>query len=171
MQKYSSSSALGHWLALLLIAILFALGLLSHGYSPETKNPDILQSHIFLGIFFLVVSVARLWFRFSTKKPNELDTVNKSHKILKNSVQWLLYLFSILVPLAGLNIILSSDVDLEIIENHPELLFSQATQLAREYHEIFAFAFLFLIAFHLAGVVLHIVRTKTNILKRMWPDA
>jgi cytochrome b561 len=170
MQKYSTQSALLHWLSLLLVTILFVSGLVSHEFEAEAKNPDILQSHIFLGIFLLVVSLARLWFRFSTKQPEELETINNSHKIIKKSIQFLLYIFSILTPLAGLNIILSSDVDLEIIETHPELLFSETTHLAREYHEIIAFAFLFLILAHSVGIVLHILRTKTNILGRMWPD-
>ena len=168
MEKFSNRNALIHWISAIIIAFMFITGLISSDFDLKHKNANILQAHIFIGIFVLLISLIRVFTILKDQRPKELETVNKFHFLFKKLVQSLIYLLLIILPTSGLIIISNSPVDLEILESRPELLFSKEILDLIEIHEILVYSFLTLIVFHIAGIFLHMIRTKEKILKRMW---
>ena len=153
-KNYSKTQIILHWLVVL--AVLFQF--VAHdsiealwrgrmdGSLPNEPVPDI---HVAMGIVIFILIIWRLWLRFSYGAPDLPEKDPTWARILAQSVQGLLYLSLLLLPLSG---------------SAGWFFGAQGAIVA---HGIIKNLVLALIALHVAGALAQHFWFKTDVLMRM----
>ena len=167
MKKYSKGSVILHAIqgvGLLLILLTGSLVL-----SEMPNNADKISSfaiHMGLGLFLLVLTLIRIWFIVKSPKVESLNVDSFRQKLIKiNHI--LIYVVVLVMGVSG--IVMSQ------LSGLGEIVFfgvNQAIDLdglaPALVHKVLAKVLMFLIVMHVIGVFSYMVKTKENILKRMW---
>lgn len=164
-----------HWLMAILVVILFFIGQFRlNNLIPSSEKAGPLTLHVFLGNTLLLVVVLRLFLRTRvTTKPifqkvpkdqakNTLDTIN-------SYTQPLLYLFTLLMCLAGIGISLPADLfHILILRTGASLPIDFNIFPARQYHVFISILLSVFVIIHVLVFVQHQFLNKENYLKKMW---
>ncbi len=116
MSRYHPLLVVLHWLSALLIIAAFLLGVFALAEQPNTQEKIIpLGIHSALGVVTLLITLLRFVARQATLKPlrkvkNPLSKPKPLIVTMAEPVQWLLYLFTLLMSLTGIGLTLQAGV-------------------------------------------------------------
>ena len=167
MKKYSVGSIVLH--AVQGIGLLFILLSGSLVLSEMPNNIDKIDSfkiHMILGVVLLVLTFVRIWFILKSPKVEPLPIKGFRQKLVKiNHI-----LIYVVIAIMGISGIVTAQ-----LAGLGDIVFfgsTQAIQLdgitSALVHEVLAKVLMFLIVMHVLGVLSYAIKTKENILKRMW---
>lgn len=167
MKKYSIGSIILH--AVQGVGVLFILLTGSLVLSEMPNNVDKISSfaiHMISGVVLLVLTFVRIWFILRSPKVESLNVDGFRQKLIKIN-HLLIYVVILLMGTSG--IVMSQ------LSGLGEIVFFGANQaidledlIPALMHGVLAKVLMFLIVMHVLGVFSYMVKTKENILKRMW---
>lgn len=115
MNRYPPLLIILHWVSALLIFTTFLLGVFALAERPNTQEKIVpLAVHMALGAVLLVLTVIRLAIRLATRKPSRRRASPArapSRPLIVTMaapVQWLLYVFTLLMSLTGIGLTLQA---------------------------------------------------------------
>lgn len=160
-----------HWGMALAIVAMFALGVWMRTlnyYSPYyTLAPDI---HRGVGIFLLILLVARFAWRLVNPKPDDSE-LTRFEAVASHVVHWGFYPLLFALMISGYLISTSDGRAIDVFG-----LFSVPSVYAREgledqagyIHKILAYVTMLIASFHTIGAFKHHFADRSRILTRMW---
>ena len=158
-KRYSALWVTLHWLIALLLLAVFYLG-----FSTRTIPPAdwlvYVRWHIPLGLAILILMVIRIIVRWRTPHPEPATTGNALLDKIGVLTHYLLYVFAIIMPLAGM--VLASTYDLIPIQ------FGAISNTMPGLHRLIAPVLAVLIVLHILAALYHQVIKKDNLMSRMW---
>jgi len=171
MQKYTKIFSSIHWVHAVIIVMLISGGFLSLPELPKSAN-NLAQfkSHMILGFIATILTIIRL---IMLKKQPTLPPLNMSsaRDILVKWNHRLIYIFLLITGFSGAATTKSANVGQVIIFGKDPSVYKgigSITQTLSNIHTISATILLVLIAMHIVGVISYIIKSKENILKRVW---
>ncbi len=160
-----------HWIHAALIAfVLLSGGLILSEMPNNADKIGSLKVHMLLGILITVITFVRLFkvSKHPEMKPLEVGTGRE--KIIKWNHR-LIYLMLIIVGLSGVIAANASGLGDIVFFGKEAELYADATSLSKlagGVHAVATKLLMFLIVMHVAGIVSYVLKTKKNVLKRMW---
>lgn len=170
IERYSKGAVALHWLIALLLAGEIALGFaMPRGADGFAEY----QLHKSIGITILALSLLRLGWRFTHRRPAPLE--GGVTGFLASAVHVGFYAFMILMPLTGWALVSSDRIDVPTllfgVVPWPHLPIGEAwNEVAEEAHELLAWGGLALFALHVVGALRHHVMLGDGLLARMTFD-
>lgn len=170
--RYSALARSLHWLTVLLIIAVFALGSqLEH--PPEGWGDTIYRLHWSVGLTILAVTFIRLANRILAGAPPPYAGLTALELRLSTAVHHGLYLMLFVAPLLGWlgKSAYGGAISVFGLFNVPALIAqNEATaKVLLGAHKIAVKLLLLLIALHVAGALNHILIKKDGVFARMWP--
>ncbi len=167
MKKYPASIIVLHWLTVILVAIVAYKGFHLEDYEFNAANFSKFRNHALLGILILIITLVR--FYLIKKHQNNLPQLHyysNFHRLVVNAVHAMIYTLLILIPIVGfLNVLQTGAFGYCFGKEFPEG--AQLNDTLHEMHEILAWFLFFLIAAHVLGVLMYMIKTKEKLIKRM----
>ena len=167
--RYNAAARAFHaGIAVLVIANL-TTGLL---HEPLEDAVNLMPLHKSLGLTILVVSVARVLWRFTWKAPAYGPTVGRVDVALAKVAHALFYGLLLLLPLTGW--IMSSGSQRPLawfgvpVPKFDVVRESPLWETAHEGHELLGYLMLALAVLHIAAALRHHFILKDGVLRRMW---
>lgn len=177
-ERYGTIAILLHWVIAGLVLANIAIGLaFANSKAAEAGVSSLTQLHKSIGLSVLLLSVARLAWRFTYRAPPS----PQPYALLARAVHLLFYILLIAIPLAGWALV---SVSPRNIPTHyfglfvwPHMSWLHDLPLADRRHDISAFVLihnslafltLALIALHVAGAFYHMTR-RDGVMRRMLP--
>ena len=157
--------------AVIAAMVIFNLAIGIGGDGLEiTWNP--FPAHKATGILILLLSLARLGWRFTWTMPDWPATMGKVQRTVAKVTHVALYALMIIVPLTGWIFSSAGKYPLSIygLFDWPKLAVAKDSQLAgaaHESHEVLGFLMAGLVALHIAAALHHHFIIKDNVLRRM----
>ena len=160
-----------HWIHAALIAfVLLSGGLILSEMPNNVDKIGSLKVHMILGVLITVITLVRL-FKISKHpemKPLEVGTGRE--QIIKWNHR-LIYLILIIVGLSGMVAANTSGLGDIVFFGKEAELYADATSLSKlagGVHAVATKLLMALIVMHVAGIISYMIKTKKNVLKRMW---
>ncbi len=171
VDRYSSGAILLHWLIALALAAVIAIGFTM---PKDASGFQLFQLHKSIGITILVLTVVRIVWRLTHKRPDKVERGLTG--FLASAVHVLFYAFMLLAPLTGWAVVSSSELDIPTllygVVPWPHLPVPQSlNHTLEEAHELLAFLGLALFVLHVAGALRHHFLRGDNFIGRMSPGA
>ncbi len=172
VENYNFLTILLHWLTMVLVIGLFALGLwmgeLNELHEWYRRAPHL---HASVGIFLLSLTVLRLIWIFVTPKPDFIEGTAPWEQATTAIVHSLLYLLLFLVMISGYLIATADGNGIMVFKlfELPALPwhFEEQKEIAEEIHEFLAFGLIGLMILHMLAALKHHFISNDNTLKRM----
>ncbi|MCX7122794.1 MAG: cytochrome b [Gammaproteobacteria bacterium] len=162
--RYGSVTKLFHWLIVLLVLLMF----LSGYFGLFSMN-----THKLMGLSILALMVFRIVWRLCNPTPELPPHVTRFEKIASHSVQGLLYLALLAMPLSGWIMATAKghfpSIGTWMISFPGIPLNHFLGELCEKIHETLAIIILVLIGLHFLGAMKHYFIDKDGILQRMLP--
>lgn len=98
--RYSGAAIMLHWLIAAALAFQFGLGEALEHLERGPKQLDVMQFHKTIGITILVLTLARVFIRFTKPRPAPMGDAGWAQK-LAGITHWGLYAFMLLAPITG----------------------------------------------------------------------
>lgn len=170
--RYSSLSIFLHWLIALLVAGQF-IGM-SYLEGLERGDPFLgpgYMLHKSTGLTILALTLVRIVARLTEKFPELPEHMAMWERILARSTHIGFYGLLLLMPVSGwaFGVTAERGLDWYGLFGVPELPLAGLREVAHEAHEVGAYAFLVLIAAHVAGALKHHLLDRDTVLHRMLP--
>jgi cytochrome b561 len=173
IQKYHLSLRILHWLMALIIIGLLIVGFYMASLDEFAPNKEkLFIIHKSLGVTLFVLVFIRIFFRITKKTPPLPDSIPKIIQLAANSVQYLLYLMMILMPISGY--LMSSYYGFPVIMFSTPLPMLVHTDMEmgktfNDIHKILGYCLVALLTLHILGALKHrFFDVKENdVLKRM----
>jgi len=170
MERYSNKFVAIHWIhGLLLGFILIGAKLNIPKLTNTPQNLESYKMHMVMGLIAFALLIVRL---ILLRREPKLKIYKDNFK--QALVDWnhrLIYLFIFLSAISGMAIAKVSNLgEILFLKANPNS-FSGLTPLVKNFatmHSIFTTILMALIAMHVIGVVVYIIKTKENIIKKMW---
>jgi cytochrome b561/polyisoprenoid-binding protein YceI len=167
--RYSSVAVLLHWVIALALGFQLALGF---SMPKDASGFWYYQLHKSVGITILLLSLARLAWRLTHRRPPKVE--HGFNGFLAAAVHTLLYAFMIGAPLTGWALVSTAPIEVPTLLYGaipwPHLPLPQAlNEGLEETHELLAWIGLALIVLHVAGALRHQLLLKDGLLRRMAP--
>jgi cytochrome b561 len=178
-KSYGLVSILFHWAIAFLFLLQMPLGYLTQATRDQPALQfELYQWHKSVGFLILLVASLRLAWWLLNPKPQLPDTIEPQEKVAARAVHVMLYLLTILVPLAGWAVVSTSPLqipsyafNLVVVPNLPLAVSSYAEGLWSSIHGFLAYAAAFLAAVHILAALRHHFHFRDRILLRMlWPE-
>lgn len=174
MERYGSLSIGLHWLMLLLLAAVYAC-IESHEFFPKGSDPrEALKTwHFMLGLSVLVLVALRLVAHLIGPAPLASPDAPRWQAVLARLMHFALYLFMILMPLAGWLLLSAEGKPVPFFGLHLPALIAKSKDLAdsiKEIHEIGGTVGYFLVGLHAAAALFHHYVARDDTLRRMLPE-
>ena len=110
-KKYHPIQVTFHWLVVLLVAAVFVMGKSMSGLPNNANKLAPLAMHMGVGIFTLVVLVARFIARLKLPKPEHATAGNAFLDWIGKAVHYALYLLVFLMTVSGLSLSMQAGLD------------------------------------------------------------
>ncbi|MGW7772007.1 cytochrome b [Pseudomonas machongensis] len=169
--RYSAVTIVLHWLGTLGLVALLVLQLTIGSHDGDPLQADLLKWQNLVGLIVWVVSIYRLWARWTSFHPLPVGTPNPIEVIISRSVAFALVLAMVLLPIAIWASRATAGVAVELPGGLSlPLVFSPNPGLKRFVDVAFnigASAFLAGLALHLFGAMKNHFVLKNDTLKRM----
>ena len=171
---YDSTTQAVHWLVAALAVITVPLGWAIAGAPRNTPQRDLLLLlHRYVGLTILAAMVFRIGWRWHRPPPPLPPVLARSEIALARITHFALYLFLILMPLAGyLNAAAAGHaVNFFGVVSIPPLLpeVDRLSQVAIAVHLVAQYPLYLLVALHIAGALFHGAIRRDGIVERMLP--
>jgi cytochrome b561 len=177
-ERYGLVAIVLHWLVAALVLANIAIGLaFANSKAAEAGISALTQLHKSIGLSVLMLSVARLAWRFTYRAPPSAQP----YGLLARAVHILFYGLLIAIPLAGWALVSISPRNIPTryfgLFVWPHIGWLHSLPLAQRRHDISAFVLvhnclafltLALIALHVAGALYHMAR-RDGVMRRMLP--
>lgn len=169
IKRYSTTMIVLHWVLAVFIlgAIFFGAFVLDEMENTHPQKILLLKTHIIVGAGILLLTLLRLYLRYSTPQPAPLVSDKPLADKLAKGLHHLLYLLTILTVLSGLTLAITADLPAVLLNHVGELPKDYEDYLAHEAHDIFANLLLFSILLHAAAALYHQFILKDGLLSRM----
>ncbi len=174
MSRYHPLLVILHWVTALLIAVTFLMGMFVLVPMPNNGQKIVPVSvHMLLGLLILVLTVTRYLVRLKTLKPlrkvkNPLAKKKPLIVTMAEPVQYLLYLFSILMSLTGIGLALQAGILGQMFSNGMTLPQNFYDFPLRTIHGTISTVLFVLIVLHLLTWVYYQFLRGENALAWMW---
>ena len=166
--RYSRVAIWLHWVIAAALAGQIALG---HAMPRDASGFALYQLHKSVGITILVLSVARLLWRFNHARPAPIE--GGIGGFLAKAVHCGFYAFMILGPLTGWALVSTAPVNVPTlifgVIPLPHLPLAGDSEIWEQAHEIVANVGLLLFLLHVAGALRHHFLIRDGLLARMAP--
>ncbi|WP_020559980.1 cytochrome b [Thiofilum flexile] len=160
-----------HWLLALMLVVALVMGAVVLDKTPNSDPEKInaLRGHMIAGGVILILTLVRIFVRFTTTAPVHATTGNVLLDKLGALVHVLLNL--LVIVMAGSGIALAASAGL------PDIVFGGSGQAlpesfgafpARAAHGIIAKLLMATIVLHIVGAIYHQVILKDGLMKRVW---
>ncbi|MEZ5998201.1 MAG: cytochrome b/b6 domain-containing protein [Hyphomonas sp.] len=171
--RYTTVAILLHWtLAVLLVFMIWL------GWNME-DSASRFQLHKSIGISILVLTIARILWRWMNPPPPLPDDMAPREMLLSHLVHRGMYVLMVLLPLLGWFLVSTSKKQVPTIlfdtVRWPHLPFTEGLrggtlhEVAEFLHSKGAWVLIVLLALHVAGAVKHEIAAEQGVLKRMLP--
>jgi len=169
MKRYSTMMVLLHWVLAIFIlgAIFMGAVVLDEMESTHPQKIILLQTHILVGMSILLLTVFRLYVRYTTPQPAALVSDKPVLDKIAKGIHHLLYLLTILTALAGVYLAASANLPAVLLNHLGELPKDYEDFIAHEAHGLFADLLFFTILLHAAAALYHQFILKDGLLSRM----
>jgi cytochrome b561 len=171
--RYDRVAVTLHWTIAILIIVNLTIGLLHESLLKGT-----IPLHKSIGMLVLLLSVARLLWRFTHRPPPLPATVKAWEKGLAHAVHWLLYALMILIPLSGWVFTSASPnrhplgfFGLFPLPMFPVTQDKALSSVIAERHEQLAYLMIALLLLHICAATKHRFVDRDRTLDRMLPGA
>lgn len=161
-KRYSTLWVSLHWATVLLLLAVFSLGF-STRFLPPPARLSVVRWHMPLGFSILLLMAVRIVVRWRSPRPEPASAGSPLLDKIGVLTHYLLYLFAILMPIAGLA--LASTYNLLPFEVGPAA--GVLTWFA-SLHRLIAPVLALLILLHILAAFYHQLIRKDNLLARMW---
>ena len=171
VQRYTGNAILFHWLMALMLLFMAISGLLFDDI-PKDIKPTIINLHAITGTAFLVLLVARIWWRINHRPPPSPPGTSELNRRLSHIGHLALYALMVIVPLAGLVYLYSRGRGLDFGFFQLASPFGEMPAIrrpARVVHSWSADILMVAALGHIAFALWHQFVMKDNILLRMMP--
>jgi len=162
-KRYSPLWVTLHWVAALLIFVVFYIGIISEDVRLAEKV-GYLRWHMPLGVTVFLLTLARLVVRWRAPRPADATTGSALLDKAGLLTHYLLYLFSLLMPLTGMALSWTFNLAPVVFEGQGSL----PRNLQPMLHGVIYPFFAFLILLHILAALYHQFIRKDNLLARMW---
>jgi cytochrome b561 len=171
MEKYSKCMVRIHWIHGALISfVLLSGGLILSNMPDNADKIGSLKGHIIMGLLITIITLVRIVKVRKHPEMKPLSVGEGREKIIKWNHR-LIYIMLLIVGISGMVAAKTSGVgDIVFLGKQAEL-YADATsfsKLAGGVHAVATKLLMALIVMHVAGIVSYALKTKENILKRMW---
>ena len=160
-----------HWIHAALIAfVLLSGGLILSEMPNNAEKIGSLKVHMLLGILITLITFVRLFKASKHPEMKPLEVGTGREKIIKWNHR-LIYLMLIIVGLSGVIAANASGLGDIVFFGKEAELYADATSLSKlagGVHAVATKLLMFLIVMHVAGIISYMLKTKENVLKRMW---
>ena len=173
--RYGAVAQGFHWLVALLVIGMLAMGLWMDGLKAGPDKLNIYALHKSVGITVLALVVLRLIWKLSNPHPQALPTHQQWEKFLAKLVHVFLYFAIIGMPLSGWIMSSAKGFPVSVFGwfTLPDLVepSKDIGKLAKEFHELTAFALIGAIVLHFVGAMKHNVIDKDGTLRWILPGS
>ena len=162
-ETYGRVTQIIHWLSALLIIGLLIFGTIMTGLQDGATKTQMYQTHVFIGLTVLVLTLVRLAWRFVEPWPDGPPglSTNRARAFKWNHI--LLYVFIVPLLLSGVSMLLLSNLGLSPGGVTPQAIMDVPPRI---FHGIGSKLVLVLFLMHVVGVVQYQI-TKGDTLGRM----
>ncbi|MCB9987899.1 MAG: cytochrome b [Rhodospirillales bacterium] len=162
-----------HWVIAFLIVGMLALGLYMEEMERSPEKFELYGIHKSFGILVLALVVLRILWRFMNATPAPLPNHQRWEVVLAKSVQGILYLMMMVMPLSGWMMSSAGGHDVAFfgLFTMPPLVekSKEIGEIASEIHEVAAWIMIGAIVLHVAGALKHKLIDKDGTVARMLP--
>ena len=171
--RYSYGAMFFHWVIAVAVIVNWRLVENAHDLKGAARG-DLMNDHKALGITILVLTVARLLWRWTHPRPPLAEHLASWEKALAKITHFIFYFLLIALPLGGwlANSFAGNSVDFFGLFTIGALPVGESRQTAGTiygFHETGANILLILVALHVVGVIKHMVIDQDGQLWRMLP--
>ncbi|KOR32549.1 hypothetical protein TI05_06615 [Achromatium sp. WMS3] len=174
-ERYGIVSKVLHWAMALMILSMIGLGVYMTGLElGDSSRFQLYSFHKSIGVTILILAIIRFFWIHISPPPKLPRALIRIEAVVAKIVQALLYVLMIATPLVGYLMSNSAGYGVNYfgMVQLPRLLGKNHAwhEIFAEAHAILAFAFLFLVALHVAGALKHRFLDKNvdaDVLKRM----
>jgi len=162
-----------HWITALAVLGLIGLGLWMTGLPLGRLKLQAYAWHKWIGLVVLVLTVARLLWRWRYPPPPLPGTLRRWELTLAPAGHWALLVLLIAMPVSGWLMNSAAGVGLywfgvipvpDLVPRDPDLF-----EALRTAHRILSRLLIATITLHVAAVIYHDVLRRDGIFRRMWP--
>jgi len=162
-----------HWLLAILIIGQFVLGAVAADMPVSPVKFDLFVWHKSLGVTILLLVILRLIWRLTNPVPRLPTGVPARERRLAHTSHYLLYGFTIIVPLSGWIVSDTSRIPFRIYWSipTPDLMPAsrEVSELAANVHGFLVVLMIVIIAVHVLAALRHHFVTHNDVLLRMLP--
>ena len=155
-QNYGRVAVGFHWVSALLILMMLPLGFLMQKAS-EAEKIQWYRIHILIGILILLITLARIAWKFFNVKPEPAPGLRGIHLLGMKLIHILLYLVLFLLPVSGIVLMVQSGM-VDVLRGVTQDLPKFDGMDARQAHGLLSRCFIGLLIAHIGGVILHQIR-------------
>ncbi len=172
IQRYSTTAIIIHWLMAIMIIAMIGLGFYMTGLEKGSDERSwFFGFHKSMGLTLALLAIIRLGWKIFSPSLALPDYVAPLHRKMATVTHHLLYLIMFIQPVSGYISSSFSGYKTRFWgiplphwgSKQPEL-----NQLFTNIHDVSAFFLVALLLLHFAGVIYHLQKKETNLLKRMW---
>jgi len=171
MEKYTKSFAAMHWIHGAIILLILTVATLTLPDLPEKASElEPFRGHMILGFVATLLTFTRI---YMVRKQPELSSLDMG-SFRESMVKWnhrLIYIVLVVVGLSGMATTKSANIGQVLIFGQDPSVYTGPggiTETLASVHSVSTTLLMILIAMHILGVISYILKTKTNILKRVW---
>ena len=168
-RKYHPIQVTLHWLVVIVVFAAFVIGKSMSGQPNDANKLMPLALHMGLGIFTLVVIVARFIARMKLPRPEHATAGNAFFDWIGKAVHYALYLFVFLMAVSGMALSMQARlVPIVFGVSGSPLPVDFFDFTARIMHGFIAPTLFLLVILHVGAALYHQFMLKDNLLARMW---
>jgi cytochrome b561 len=164
LSTYGRIAQAFHWLSAFFILAMLPLGLAMTRLAEGPSKTFLYQAHVGLGLLVLVLTTARIFWRFIEPTPEAPAGLSPLHKFGFKAIHFLLYFVLAVLLFSGVGVLLLSGLGLSPASVLPEAIASDLPPVF--IHRIAARIYILLLLAHLGGVLLHQF-TASRVMERM----
>jgi cytochrome b561 len=166
MKQYSKRTAVLHWLVFVLLAAALFLGY-ELGDSKDTlRKLTLYPAHFMMGSLALLLNLARMSYKDSDEQPAPANATPLLNKIAA-ATHRLLNLSIVAVVITGVVTLAVIWLSAALQQDDPALADKLEKIDARQFHDLFIWLLILLVAFHVFAALYHQWVLKDNILRRI----
>lgn len=167
-ENYGSVSRSLHWLSAFLVILALTCGL-----TLDLLKFRLIDLHKSVGITILILTFARIFWHFYSKKPPLAATLEKWEKMVAHGLHGMLYFCMIAMPFSGWIVTSAKGYPVKFfgLMTLPPLVEKNKglAEVFGEVHEILGYTLIVVIILHVAAALKHHFIDRDTTLRRMTP--
>lgn len=168
---YSTKQKWIHWISAILVLIAIILPLAKRSLSHLVGGQsELFTIHKSLGIIILLITIWRIYIVIKQGVPEVLPKHERFQRILSKTVQGIIYLLLLVLPLSGYLMSGRAIHFLGLISIPNLSLSNNVHGFFKSIHIIGAYLLIALLILHIAAAIYHHVWVKDNVMKSMLPN-